>query len=723
MKKSDENGAKKGDSFRPATKSDDNAYQPVYPGRNAGNNDFNISYNTGGVASNNGGSANRPAHMVNQGSTVKPGSGAVKPGNTVKPGSGSAEKPSTPGVNPEIPGETPGGAEKPEAPETPGSPETPGVTPETPGDPGKTPGEGEGPVVPQTPETPETPESPETPGETETPENPGGTETPENPEIPGETPGETPGVTPETPETPENPGGTVEVPEHAEKLAEAEANLAVKKAELENAQKSLDQAKEWESITSAKYQQAVDRVKKAEKAVSEAQANADKMNEAYAGAEAIFDQINGIYENSVVKKADAQKTAENASNALKTAQDRVRQAQDNLDRAKAGENVGDTTEIDWNSLTKEQKEQAIATVLVYKINQYRMNAGLEPLYNLDILNKRAYDWSVEMVKAGDLSHDPTIHDGSGIIDRDRHDWYTQNENVAYRYHANVDDDADGLFLQWKNSKTGHNENMLNNNTQTIGVGVVIDEKTGRVYATMKQVGFAVNDKQGNPIDLPEGRLYGDLEKEWNLKPSKSTDYDNGYIVNRITGGRYYDKISQGSRWSEYHGPKVKDVVPNPTGENAGGTADVAELEKALSEAKDNEAKATVDKENADKDLQQAEIDLDAHTKAKDDAQEDVDYTKGLKEQAEENLNEATAERDSAVTEQNQANTELEEATSAVEYATENVETAEKAVEDAQAEVDKIKAEAPAEDGEGATADNGESDPTEDVTETDVEVAE
>ena len=96
--------------------------------------------------------------------------------------------------------------------------------------------------------------------------------------------------------------------------------------------------------------------------------------------------------------------------------------------------------------------------------------------------------------------------------------------------------------------------MLNNNTQTIGVGVVIDEKTGRVYATMKQVGFRVNDKQGKPIDLPEGRLYGDLEKEWNLKPSKSTDYDNGYIVNRITGGRNYDKISQADGWTEYDDP-------------------------------------------------------------------------------------------------------------------------------------------------------------------------
>lgn len=111
-----------------------------------------------------------------------------------------------------------------------------------------------------------------------------------------------------------------------------------------------------------------------------------------------------------------------------------------------------------DTLTTEAVEQE----LLILINQHRVNNGVAPAEVSVSLMDSAQNWSNTMAQRNKL-----YHSGQNVA-----------ENIL---RSDRPRDARHLFENWKNSP-GHNNQMLNPQYKTIGVGVVYDAK-GNTWAT------------------------------------------------------------------------------------------------------------------------------------------------------------------------------------------------------------------------------------------------
>jgi len=100
------------------------------------------------------------------------------------------------------------------------------------------------------------------------------------------------------------------------------------------------------------------------------------------------------------------------------------------------------------------------------VNNIRADNGIAPLVLNEKLNKAAFDHSNDMARNNYFSH--TGLNNSSFSQRVRNAGYSgspRGENIAA---GNVNVLA--TFNQWKNSTTGHLENMLNANSNEMGIG-------------------------------------------------------------------------------------------------------------------------------------------------------------------------------------------------------------------------------------------------------------
>lgn len=124
-------------------------------------------------------------------------------------------------------------------------------------------------------------------------------------------------------------------------------------------------------------------------------------------------------------------------------------------------------------------QKQINDILKYT-NQYRSRQGISKLTLDAALTRAACHRSVEMAKAGILSHERP--DGSTPFDLMKEygiSYYTAGENIAYTMGYGVD--AGQAAQMWYNSP-GHRANMLHGDFGKIGIGIAVTNKN-EVYYT------------------------------------------------------------------------------------------------------------------------------------------------------------------------------------------------------------------------------------------------
>lgn len=122
------------------------------------------------------------------------------------------------------------------------------------------------------------------------------------------------------------------------------------------------------------------------------------------------------------------------------------------------------------SAAEKPDTDAYADAVVTLVNEERAAAGLNPVQAVPVLNDAAEVRSAEIVQS--FSH--TRPDGrscSTILGDNNIQWRTTGENIAYGY-ASPESVMDG----WMHS-SGHRANILNENFEYIGVGVVYEGGT------------------------------------------------------------------------------------------------------------------------------------------------------------------------------------------------------------------------------------------------------
>ncbi len=130
-----------------------------------------------------------------------------------------------------------------------------------------------------------------------------------------------------------------------------------------------------------------------------------------------------------------------------------------------------------------------ADEVVSLVNAERASVGLQPLEAVPVLNDVATMRSQEITRS--FSH--TRPDGrscSTALDDYGVKWMTSGENIAYGY-----DSPESVVNGWMNSE-GHRANILNQNFEYIGVGVV--EYGGLLYWTQTFTGGSQFDNAYTP---------------------------------------------------------------------------------------------------------------------------------------------------------------------------------------------------------------------------------
>lgn len=110
---------------------------------------------------------------------------------------------------------------------------------------------------------------------------------------------------------------------------------------------------------------------------------------------------------------------------------------------------------------------------VQLINNLRTSKGLDPLQVDSQLDAASKNWAGEMSKSDRLKHSPNIAAGLS------HNWSVLGENVGV--HSNQGS-VKALFDAFVASPT-HYENLVNPQFQYIGVGVVYNNSTGKMWTT------------------------------------------------------------------------------------------------------------------------------------------------------------------------------------------------------------------------------------------------
>lgn len=127
------------------------------------------------------------------------------------------------------------------------------------------------------------------------------------------------------------------------------------------------------------------------------------------------------------------------------------------------------------------QESAHAETILNRVNQLRASLGLQPVTRYAELDSVAQDWSETMRSTGTMQHRPNFSASYPA------GWTGASENVAMAGGEANSDIGNQLFDLWVNSP-GHYKNMVDPNTNSIGIGVAFNEGTQTWYGTQN---FAV----------------------------------------------------------------------------------------------------------------------------------------------------------------------------------------------------------------------------------------
>lgn len=116
-----------------------------------------------------------------------------------------------------------------------------------------------------------------------------------------------------------------------------------------------------------------------------------------------------------------------------------------------------------------------AQTILSRVNELRASLGLSPVTRYAELDGVAQDWSEQMVSQGTLAHRPDFTSAYPA------GWSAGSENVAMRGGTSGDVGAP-LFEQWLASP-GHYANMVDPDTNALGIGIAYDASSDSWYAT------------------------------------------------------------------------------------------------------------------------------------------------------------------------------------------------------------------------------------------------
>lgn len=172
------------------------------------------------------------------------------------------------------------------------------------------------------------------------------------------------------------------------------------------------------------------------------------------------------------------------------------------------DNAPTTEVVDWSVLNTAEIEAIAESMLIEKVNTYRVNAGVAPLPMADRYNREAQYWSDQMAADGYMRHDTGA----------RYD----NENIAQIYVRYDDPEAAATYMAnrffdlWKDSPT-HNAGMLRGTPNMFGVGIHYDTATDKAWATLR--GYVVR------VDRADAWLPTDAESAYGVTGlDANTDY-------------------------------------------------------------------------------------------------------------------------------------------------------------------------------------------------------
>ena len=384
----------------------------------------------------------------------------------------------------------------------------------------------------------------------------------------------------------------------------AEATLKDAKDKLDRAQAALDQAKSDKTTSEGHVKAAEENLAQAKNKLADAKNAKSTDDAALAKAQAEVDKAQAAYDKAVANADTNQQELNKAQDDLAVAQDnvastnqKVEQLEDALRQAQ--DSSGD---VDWSKVDNDTVETVAENILYQKINDYRVDQGLNPLPLSEKGSAEAKQWSEQMSRDGYISHrefeESNAKAKANGVDKNGN-WVSRpvskRENVLVNYYGenNYVRDKEGgpvytngdpealantMFNQWKNSK-GHDKNFMGQDVNSQGIGVHIDEK-GRAYATWR--GYDDDSR-------PAGDRLVNLE-------SAADEYG---FVNTDRGVK-----GPGAAWGEHKGKPVagKDMksVPtvdrNPDIPNERATT-IAATQQALDEARaDNEAAKKAEKD-------------------------------------------------------------------------------------------------------------------------------
>lgn len=168
--------------------------------------------------------------------------------------------------------------------------------------------------------------------------------------------------------------------------------------------------------------------------------------------------------------------------------------------------------------------QAYAAQVVDLVNQERAKSGLSALKSISVLDTCAEKRSEEIVSV--FSH--TRPDGSNcatVLNEYGVNWRTSGENIAYGYAT-----PESVMTGWMNS-AGHRANILSENFDSIGVGVV--SRNGVLYWTQVFAG-GIDGNVSAPEQKPDQNQKPDQSQNSNQNQNSNLIDWHTMIQNMIT---------------------------------------------------------------------------------------------------------------------------------------------------------------------------------------------
>ena len=311
-------------------------------------------------------------------------------------------------------------------------------------------------------------------------------------------------------------------------LDQANTDLSAKQATLDEANATLDAAKHDYDTKLADFKEtnrpvfaALDEAKAK---VADAKAALDEATDAFNKANAEYvakvadatkrrDEATKAIEKANADKAAASSALDAASEQVNTLKPQITNLQSQIDSL---EIIKTETAFDASKLTAEQRNDVVAAMVAYQVNQFREMYGLKPLAVSIAFSENAEEWSHKM--AGPAGYNHASDFGSNImtdlsstgVSENIHKGYTNGTSIS-----DLENFANYLVNGWIKSD-GHRKNFLQDSRNVMAIGVNYNPN-GASFGTWRSY------KLADPEYNPEYQLTKYKEDRW-----MPTDYTKVY---------------------------------------------------------------------------------------------------------------------------------------------------------------------------------------------------